>query len=359
MRRGGRFLYAFDVTTPSAPKMLWRKSNSAISVLGQTWSDPRVALVLGYANPVLVMGAGYDATAEDATPPGNPTMGNAIVVLDALDGSLVKTLATDRAVPAAVALVDSDFDGYTDRAYAVDAGANVYRIAFETAGGSALPSAWTITKFAALNASGRKFLYVPDVVQTKLFAGILVGSGDREKPLLTVSADRFYTLLDYKATKGAPSAAPLTEANLVPIGTSFSYTGNPAGCYLSLDTRGEKVVNAAVSTGGNTYFSTNRPTPPSPTSCSNNLGLAKTYQIPLFCGVPESIELAGGGLPPTPVIGMVAVSYTTPNGATAGKTVPFIIGGFSPDLSALAPSQVLINVDPTRKRTYWFTNKEH
>jgi type IV pilus assembly protein PilY1 len=180
MRRGGRFLYAFDVTDPSAPKMLWRKSNSSISVLGQTWSDPRVATVLGYSNPVLVMGAGYDPTAEDASPPGTATMGNAVVVLDALDGSLVKTLATDRPVPAGVALLDSDFDGYTDRAYAVDAGANVYRIDFETAGGGTSSGAWTIAKFAALNAAGRKFFYAPDVVQTKLFTAVLVGSGDRE-----------------------------------------------------------------------------------------------------------------------------------------------------------------------------------
>jgi type IV pilus assembly protein PilY1 len=357
MRRGGRFLYAFDVTDPSAPKMLWRKSNSSISVLGQTWSDPRVAAVLGYSNPVLVMGAGYDPTAEDATPPGTTTMGNGIVVLDALDGSLVKTLATSRSVPAAAALLDSDFDGYTDRAYAVDAGANVYRIDFETSDGTS-KDAWTITKFAALNATARKFFYAPDVVQTKLFTAVLVGSGDREKPLTTVTADRFYTLLDYKVTKGTPSASPLTDASLVPNDGAFSYTGNPAGCYIDLDTRGEKAVTAAVSTGGYAYFSTNRPTPPSTTSCANNLGLAKTYRIPLFCGVPESIELAGGGLPPSPVLGMVDVSYTALGGGTATKTVPFIIGGFSPELSGLAVSRVPINVDPTRKRTYWFTNKE-
>ncbi|TMG87518.1 MAG: hypothetical protein E6H78_01025, partial [Betaproteobacteria bacterium] len=273
MRRGGRFLYAFDVTDPSTPKMLWRKSNASISVLGQTWSDPRVTSVLGYSNPVLVMGAGYDPSAEDAIPPGTTTMGNAVVVLDALDGSLVKTLATDRPVPGAVALLDSDFDGYTDRAYAVDAGANVYRIDFETAGGGTSSGVWTIAKFAALNATGRKFFYAPDVVQTKLFTAILVGSGDREKPLATVTADRFYTLLDYKVTKGAPSASPLTNASLVPNDGALPYTGNPAGCYLDLDVRGEKAVTAAVSTGGYSYFSTNRPTPPSTTSCSNNLGL--------------------------------------------------------------------------------------
>jgi type IV pilus assembly protein PilY1 len=357
MRRGGRFLYAFDVTDPSAPKMLWRKSNASLSLLGQTWSDLRVATVLGYSNPVLVMGAGYDPTAEDATPPGTTTMGNAIVVLDALDGSLVKTLATSRSVPAPVALLDSDFDGYVDRAYAVDAGANVYRIDFETSDGTSKDS-WTITKFAALNATGRKFFYAPDVVQTKLFTAVMVGSGDREKPLATLTADRFYTLLDYKVTKGTPSASPLTDGSLVPNDGAFAYTGNPAGCYLALDTHGEKVVTASVSTGGYAYFSTNRPTPPSTTSCANNLGLAKTYRVPLFCGVAESIELAGGGLPPSPVLGMVDVSYTAPGGGTATKTVPFIIGGFSPELSGLAVSRVPINVDPTRKRTYWFTNKE-
>ena len=36
----------------------------------------------------------------------------------------------------------------------------------------------------------------------------------------------------------------------------------------------------------------------------------------------------------------------------------FFIGGFSAELSGLAVSRVPINVDPTRKRTYWFTNKE-
>ncbi|MCX7258348.1 MAG: PilC/PilY family type IV pilus protein [Polaromonas sp.] len=77
MRRGGRFIYALDVSEPTDPKFLWKISpaTSDFSELGQTWSRPRVTLVkgytdsvTGYSKPVLVFGAGYDP-AEDAEPP--------------------------------------------------------------------------------------------------------------------------------------------------------------------------------------------------------------------------------------------------------------------------------------------------
>ena len=356
MRRGGRLLYAFDVTTPTAPQMLWRKSNADISGLGQTWSEAKVLRVRGYPNPVLVMGAGYDAAAEDAVPPGSVTMGNAVIVLDAMTGTALASLPTTRSVPAGVAALDTDFDGYTDRLYAADLGANVYRIDLETSSGVAAPESWAITKIAALGDGVRKLHYAPDVVQTHTFTAVLLGSGDREHPLTGTTADRFYTLFDYHVAKGAPAVSPLSNASLVPQGTPVNF-GSTAGCYLALDTKGEKVVTAAVSTGGYTYFSTNRPDSGfSPTSCAVNLGIATAYRLPLFCGAPESLELAGGGLPPSPVIGDVEVPSNPddPDGPTI--VVPFIIGGFNPALSSLGPSKVPIIVDPTRRRTFWYTN---
>jgi type IV pilus assembly protein PilY1 len=357
MRRGGRLLYAFDVTNPAMPQLVWRKSSADISGLGQTWSEAKVMRVRGYPSPVLVMGAGYDATAEDALPAGTVTMGNAVIILDATTGTTLATLPTVRSVPAGVAALDTDFDGYTDRLYAVDMGANVYRIDLETSAGVSAPGSWTITKIAALDDGTRKFYNAPDVVQTANFTAVLVGSGNRERPLLATTSDRFYTLFDYKATKGAPSTSPISNASLIPQGGAMTF-GSTAGCYLALDTSGEKVVTSAVSTGGYTYFSTNRPDPgTSPTSCAANLGIAKAYRLPLFCGAPESMELAGGGLPPSPVIGDVEVPSdpNNPNGPTS--LVPFIIGGFNPELSSLGPSKVPIAVDPTRRRTFWYTNK--
>jgi len=284
----------------------------------------------------------------------------------------LKTLATARPVPAAVALLDSDFDGHIDRAYAADTGANVYRIDFESAIGDGDPGHWRIAPFATLGAGSgsRKFLHVPDLVQTRQFTAVLIGSGDREKPLApyypagSTTHDRFYTLLDWATAKGPSGQAPITEAQLSLSGTSAVPPANTTGCYLPLDAAGgEKVVTSAVSTGGYTYFSTNTPTAPfSTNSCNTQLGTAKSYRVALFCGEAASMEFVGGGLPPSPVIGLVEVQVPSSEPESPGterRQVPFIIGGFNAQLSGLQASRVPINVDPTRRRTYWFTNKGH
>jgi len=378
MRRGGRFLYAFDVTNPSSPKYLWRKASGDISVLGQTWSEARVATLQGYSVcaartlagahvpplpdpgcPVLIMGAGYDNAAEDASPAGATNMGNAVLMLDAFDGTLLKTLPTLRSVAAPVAVIDTDYDGYADRAYAVDMGANVYRIDLENSSGNGAMANWTINKIAALadGSSTRKFFYEPDVVLTQRFAALMIGSGNRERPLLATTNDRFYTLFDYKIGKGAPTAGVVLDASLSPVSASFSLNASLPGCYYALAVSGEKVVTSSVSTGGYSYFSTNQPSPPAPGTCDSNLGIAKTYRMPLFCGIPDSVQLAGGGLPPSPVIGNVEIDIPASGSQPASvRKVPFIIGGFNAVHSGIGVSRVPINVDPTRRRVYWFTS---
>ena len=358
MRRGGRFIYAIDVTVPTSPKLLWKKKSTdgGFSNLGQTWSEPKVAKIKGNANPVLVFGAGYDAAAEDVSPAGNTTMGNAVFVLDAFDGSLIKKFATDRSVPADVAVIDSDADGFVDRAYAVDVGGNLYRVDFESASQSS-SNVWGIYKVAALAGSGtRKFFFPPDVVLTRSFVALLVGSGDREKPLQTTGTDAFFTVYDTKVSKGTPASVPaaITASSLGRVGAGENTT---QGCYIPMIS-GEKVVTSATTIAGVTYFSTNRPTPSTGIVCAANLGEAKAYASPLFCQTPTTDILQGGGLPPSPISGLVTVTYTSDaTGAQVSELMPFLIGGINPKSSAIEAVKPKITLPPKRVRRYWYLDE--
>lgn len=360
MRRGGNTVYAIDVTTPSAPKFLWKLGASDVSVLGQTWSEPKVARIRGLAGPVLVMGAGYDATAEDADPPGTTTRGNAVLVIDALTGTVLRQFSgISRSVVADVSLVDTDYDGYVDRAYAADVGANLYRIDFESTTGALGASSWALTQIASLGdgLGTRKFFYAPDVVASRDFTAVMMGSGDREKPLKTSGSDRFFLVKDVNTGKGVQSPAPalITASDLQAVGTTSSFS---KGCFLSLAT-GEKVVTSSSTISGVTYFSTNKPTPVSSGSCSANLGEARAYELPLFCKAAASQLLTGGGLPPSPVVGVLQLSYT-PLGATTpvAKVVPFVIGGIGAKRSSIEIKKVTPALPLKRKRAYWYSESD-
>lgn len=173
MRRGGRDIYAFDVTptstlsSPSAtggitPKFLWRIKGGAageFAGLGETWSRPRVATIRikcasgdtscddgVSATPdsknktVLIFGGGYDPGQDNAFPAGADAMGNGIYIVDPLNGSLVwraggtsstaplELSAMKYAIASDVALLDSNGDDAIDRLYVGDTRGQVFRI---------------------------------------------------------------------------------------------------------------------------------------------------------------------------------------------------------------------------------------
>jgi type IV pilus assembly protein PilY1 len=354
MRRGGRAIYGFDVSTPDQPQLMWRvnETSSGFSAIGQTWSMPRVSRIKGMSNPVLIMGGGYDAAAEDAATPGTTTVGKGVYIIDMLKGELLAWLPTDYSVPADVTVLDSDGDGYVDRAYVVDARAQLYRLDIEGAGGLARePKDWVITKIAALNdgtggTNGtRKVFFAPDVLLTRNYSVLLLGTGDREKPLKTTTNDRFFVIKDTKVDKGEPSGVtPLTEASLAEINSSNVAGRDPEGCSYALATNGEKVINQPITFGGITYFSTNRPLPPGSGSCARAQN--RSYQMPLLCRNPSSRTLIGDGLPPSPVVGYVDVGR--------GRLVPFVIGGANDKNSAIEANRANIPIPAKRKRSYWF-----
>src|SRR5262249_48815240 len=170
MRRGGRTLYAFDVTDPTTPHFAWKAGcpypqpnntgcSAGMSGIGQTWSTPiAAASVLGYNGPVVIVGGGYD-TCEDAntaTPSCTNPNGAGVYVLDANTGALIKFFSTTRSVAADVALIAAAMVGTIDHAYAADTGGDIWRIDFDPPIANS-----AINRVAYPNGAGRKFTFAP------------------------------------------------------------------------------------------------------------------------------------------------------------------------------------------------------
>lgn len=409
MRRGGRAIYAFDVSTPTSPVLKWRKgcftsdtTNNTVcsagwSNIGQTWSTAHITYLRGYVDgggnqkPVLIFGGGYDQC-EDANSQTRCAVvspatrkGANIWIVDADTGAILRTYPTKYSVPGDVALLKDGF-GNVNYIYASDTGGNIYRINVGSYDGFTFTSwsnntAATDIILASMSETNqaRKFINGPAVVPSADYNTVLLGSGDREHPLVSDYAcndyattpgiavtNQFYMVMD-KPT-GYPSPT-LTPSSLVDVtaGTTTSATAagtttitNDTGGVITSSTKGwrfnfgqcEQTVNEALTIAGVTYFGTNAPSPTTTTSCTANLGLARGYAVDYLTGNPKgnirSAVYVGGGMPPSPVAGVVDVD---------GTKYPFCIGCIDPDAanpSALQGGKVTINPTGSRYRAYWY-----
>nr|WP_294975585.1 PilC/PilY family type IV pilus protein [uncultured Pseudomonas sp.] len=389
MRRGGRSLYAFDVTTLDAPELKWKQGcpslendsdcTSGFSDIGQTWATPTAFKASGYnsgASTILAMGGGYDAC-EDGDPNTctSSSKGNRIYLLDADSGALLKTFTTDRGVVGDVTMLTGS-NGRATYGYAADMGGNIYRISGVDAAsaiGNTAPSDWTITKIAALGcdsgascSANRKFLYGPVVGAANGEYVIVLGSGDREKPLLSYSsattvANRFYSLRDRPADptwltseNTRCGANVICNDSLLAITDSTTPSANdlanhPKGWYLALQPT-EQVVTSALLLFNNITFSTHEPNVPNANSCVG-LGTARTYSINYLDASATSGErfwvIPGGGLAASPMAGTATVD---------GKDTDFIFGGCRD--SSLASCEPPIQPSETRPKSWVFWNIE-
>jgi len=395
MRRGGRMVYAFDVSNPASPTYKWKfgcndagTCTAGATGIGQTWSIPAVALVKGYSTttPVIVMGGGYDICedADTSTPACGSPNGNKIFILNADNGTLLASFDTIRSVASDVAMVDVDYDGYVDYAYAADLGGNIYRVNFIDTDKDALAAAdWESHKVAYTNGAGRKFFFPPAVLpasDSKVY--LALGSGDREHPLQSHYpynniVNRFYVYLDDVTSNvaidmdlaaNAYDYTALTTCStdkLLPSSTKrVWYMGLTCPTVLSVDSCppvtacGEQTVTSAIIAGGMAAFSTNSPVAPAAGACSNALGCARGYWVDLFnasgavgvdgsCGGIRATGFTGGGLPPSPVLGTVPID---------GVPVTVCIGCGSKEGGAsevINPGKIKPNIKQKRKLKYW------
>lgn len=379
MRRGGNAIYAFDMSDISAPSLMWKKSDAELPGLGQTWSSPKVIKQKDKA-PMLIMGGGYDNCHDEDPNAGcsAASAGTKIYVLDAESGNLLKQFDTDSSVIADVTVVTDNNGTYAHFAYAADLGGNVYRISGKTANtpiGDSAPDEWTMTRIAKLGGTGtnnRKFMFAPDVVDENGTYVLLLGSGDREKPIAYYADaasvnNHFYMIKDQPLNTSWLEAeidnckeAVMCIDSLYRIDTKTTPTADdlatkPKGWYLALGEQ-EQVVTSAITVFGTVTFSTHKPFgADNDNKCAPTLGTATVYNIgyinaaPLPGQIDRGAEIAGGGLPPSPVAGMVTLDD--------GTTVPFIIG--SNERSALQGGEPPTPppVARPKSRVYWNIRK--
>lgn len=398
MRRGGRNIYAFNVTAPASPTLLWKKGcpnlsndtgcsndeNGDFRAMGQTWSSLKALYATGYGSgvsPMLIMGGGYDACEDYDNGIKNhnctSSKGNKVLVLDAATGALLKAFPTDRAVIADSTLV-LDSNGKIKYAYTADLGGNVYRMSF----GSVAPSDWSITKIASLGCDtvgacdgttrNRKFAFAPSVVTTdNVTYYVMLGSGDREKPVKqyiasNLVANYFFMLKDKPADatwlsseNANCSANVLCKSSLQRIQSgatpSDAELALKKGWYLDM-TSTEQVVTSSVTIFGVVYFSTHQPAVTVETACKNTLGTTSVYNVSYLNAssstgnTDRSAHVIGDGLPPSPVAGLVKL-----DGATS--MTPFCIGcSKSSPLEASLPGSLSTVAQP-KGRLYWYIQK--
>lgn len=396
MRRGGRMIYALDVSKPLTPKFKWKAGcpnldndtgcSAGMSGIGQTWSTPSVAFIKGYKegkDPVVVVGGGYDSCedADSKAPACGNAKGGVIYVLDADTGAVLRSFATTRPVAADIAMVDIDNDAMPDYAYAADTGGGLYRVDFVDAGRNARSSsAWSSRKVAGTSGGGRKFLFAPALLAAQDHVYVAIGSGDREHPLASQYpfkevTNRFYVYKDSLADGSGVDAVNLdtledysANARNTCSNTAILPSSTLKGWFMDLNEngQGEQVVTSALIAGGMVTFSTNRPIPPLAGTCSTTLGEARGYWVNLLngsgaigvnatCGGQRSSPFVGGGLPPSPVLA-TGVPVTV-NGKPQATTV--VIGAVQRSAGAsvaIAPQKIRPSINSRRKRSYSYTS---
>jgi type IV pilus assembly protein PilY1 len=326
------------------------------------------------ATPLVIVGGGYDACEDtDSASPscsGAGVKGKRVYVLDAATGAQVAVFTTNRSVAADVTLVDRNFDGYVDHAYVADTGGSLYRIDFShpTTVAPLASGAWTISQIAKTEGGGRKFLFAPAVVNAKDRVYVAIGSGDRERPLISqypyVSnvQNRVYMFVDRLTAVSTVDLDGATMSNFTADTTcSSSFGTGMDGWLMDLTGRGEQTVTSALIFGGLVYFSTNRAKPATGGMCTANLGEARGYSVNLLnasgaigtqaiCGGARSNIFTGGGLPPSPVTAILPID---------GKPTSVLFGGAQRSggaSSAIGAQQVKPTVSGRRTRMYWHTH---
>lgn len=324
LRQGGRSYYALDLTNPDHPTFKWKISSSDgnrdFSLLGETWSVPQIAHISAKApsSPVIIVGGGNSVSGSDI-PEKTNISGRAIYIVDADTGQKLFSVSPDHdsivnlqapleyPIPASVAVLDSDHDGFDDRLYVGDLGGNVWRLDM-----NGEFSQWQISRLATLSMSSAakplRFFGQPLIVRSLLRVSsdqyssvdvpadwVLLGSGNRDE-LLAPSSNGYFALPDrqvipYAESENIPD--PLTYEDLHSVFSKKS-NSSPSGVFTQgwyVDVAQEQIFGNGYVAAGKVWFTS---FDVAAKNGADSIGTTRLYQFDLVTGsYPEKQPVVG------------------------------------------------------------------
>ena len=352
LRQGGRQYYALDVTDPTAagyPGYLWEFPNendpdtttvstSVLPYLGESWSSPVVTRVkvkinaddnggAGYERWVAIVTGGYAATGDpnDAAYSSAAIAGRSILMIDIQSGELLAMKRYDAsasdaqtelryAIPTTPAVLDLDFDGFSDVIYFGDVGGQVFKwvvnaIGEDRVNDSSAPGDWSqpswplklfftapVTRVSGVDYY-KSFFFAPQATYVGRRLFLAFGSGERMNVGFPGVApgdenNRFYSMTDADPYERLTLPyATLTESDLTEINASSTCADLSGRGFFFKVADGEKFVTNAEIFQHYVFAATFEPTTTGDPCTSKGVG--RLYAFRVDCGIPLFTDLNG------------------------------------------------------------------
>lgn len=335
--RGGKGLYALDVTSPStfaASNVKWERSETPGSNMGQVLGAPVLASVRNGSSgtPAVIFGNGVNSSSGKAV----------LEVLSLSDGSVIREIATDDTTgnglfaPTGLYAADGKTLVYV---YAGDLQGNIWKFDLT----SSNPASWSASKvFHAEKTTG-----TPQPITSGLVTAVdprtntrwvFFGTGSyltaADGNDNSTEAQSMYGVMDNGTTY---TRANLTQRTVTTDGTSgkryfqelASLPGTSKGWYVDLPGQGERIVQNAQIDGS---FLVTASMMPSGNSCDDAAGSGYINALTAFAGIASGksyFDLDGDG--------------NTDDTGTAGHPTGSVKTSGMPTLPVLLPGQIVIN----------------
>jgi Tfp pilus tip-associated adhesin PilY1 len=325
--------YAFDFTDAptTLPSFKWTLRPGATTAsaasyaeaapyLGEPWSTISTGRVKinGDERWIGVIGGGYNAATCDASTCADKR-GKGIIVFDLRNGEILwsyhwgtatsNTTHPDmgNAIPAQVALIDGDYDGYLDHGYFGDMRGNMWQIQFCTKddlAGSCGTSSWKGSLLLDKLGSDKYPVYMPPTVVRDNSNNIWIywASGDIVDPMASTPAAIIYGLKPLRCRDASGNPQPCLRSNLDNITSDKNtYCGSVIddkwGWYINLSGSGEKVLAQPIAFDNVLYLTSFIPSViTSEDDClDKKTGMALLYGISIDPGINEATCTVGTG----------------------------------------------------------------